>query len=71
MALACLGIALSTSSWGWAIGGIVFLTVGIYARRQFRTERESGPETASNRFIVFALLATVGGIAAIAVLARS
>lgn len=71
MALACLAIALSTSSWGWAIGGVVFLTVGVYARRQFSTERQSGPETASNRFIVFSLLAVVGGIAAIAVLSKA
>lgn len=69
--LACVGLALSRSSWGWAIGGVVLLIVAIYSFRQFSTERERGPEAASNRFIVFALLAVAGGIAAIAFLSQS
>ena len=71
VALACLGIALSTPSWGWAICGFLLLVVAIYALRSFGAETHSGPEVASNRFIVFALVAVAGGIAAIAFLAQS
>jgi polyferredoxin len=70
MALACIGIAISSSSWGWAIGGIVFLFVGNFARRQFNNERESGPETASNKFIIYAFLGLFVGFAIIVFLSH-
>lgn len=65
MALSCFGLAISGSSWAWAIGGVIFLVVGTRALRQFNTERETGRETASNSFIMYALLALVAGFAAI------
>jgi peptidoglycan biosynthesis protein MviN/MurJ (putative lipid II flippase) len=73
MALACLGMAVSALSWGWAIGGIAFVVVGVYALRQFNTEleSESGTETASSKFAIFAMLVVVVGIAGIAFLARN
>jgi hypothetical protein len=54
MALACL--ALSGNGWGWFVGGIVFLGVGIFALRQSNQEEETEREGASNSFIVSALL---------------
>jgi len=68
MALSCFGLAISGSSWAWAIGGVIFLVVGTHALRQFNTERETGRETASNSFIMYALLALVAGIAAIVIM---
>lgn len=70
MALSCLGLAISDSSWGWAIGGAILLAVAVRALRQFNTERETGPETASNGFIVFAFLVLIAGFAAIFILFR-
>lgn len=71
MGLACLGIALSSASWGWAIGGIAFLSVGIFARRRLKEESEVGPETASNKFIVLAFLGFFVGFALIVFLSRA
>ena len=68
MALACFVTAISSSSWGWAIGGVIFIFVGKGALRQFKSEHEGGRETASGSFIVYALLAMCAGIAAIAIL---
>lgn len=68
MTLSCFGLAISSSSWKWFIGGVVFLIVSIRALRQLNTERESGPETASNKFIVYAILALFVGFAAIFIL---
>ncbi|MEZ5627391.1 MAG: hypothetical protein R3E34_07685 [Rhodocyclaceae bacterium] len=65
MAIACFVIAISDSSWGWALGGIVFVLVGIFATRQLKVENEIGRQPASNRFIIFAFLALFLGFAAI------
>lgn len=71
MCLACLGIAVSSASWAWAIGGIAFLSVGMFARRRLKEESEAGPETASNKFIVLAFLGFFAGFAIIVFLSRA
>ena len=71
MALACLGLGISSASLGWFIGGMVFLFVAIYALRQGKKEMVTGRETASNKFIIFAFLALFVGFAAIVFLANT
>jgi hypothetical protein len=71
MAAACLGLAFTSSSWGWGTGGIIFLSAGIYALRQFKEERVIGHATASNKFIIFAFLALFLGFAIIVFLSEA
>lgn len=71
MAVACLFLGISNSSWGWAIGGVTFLCVGVFAFRQLNAEREDGPEAASNKFIILSLFLVAAGIACIAFLATA
>jgi hypothetical protein len=71
MAIACLLIAGTSSSRGWAIGGIIFLSTGVFALRQFKGEREIGPATASNKFIVFSFLALFVGFGIIVFLSKA
>lgn len=73
MALACFVLALTDGSWGWAIGAVIFLAVGIMARRQYGAEGDSedGPEVASNKFIMVAFLALFAGFGAIFFLATA
>lgn len=70
-AIACLGTAVADASLGWFIGGIILLFIAIYAFRQGKKELDTGRETASNSFIIFALLTFLIGFAAIVFLATT
>jgi hypothetical protein len=59
MAIACFVMAAADASWGWLIGGIVFLSVALFASRQFKKEQEVGPETASLSFVGIAILVMI------------
>lgn len=71
MAAACLVLALLSASFGWFIGGIVFLGVAFYAYRQLDEELENGPEVASNKFIIIAMLVTLVSIFGLFLLGRA
>lgn len=52
MAIACFIVAAADKSWGWAVGGAVFVAVALYARRRLNEERDDEePANASLRFV--------------------
>ena len=64
MAISCLVLAGINASLGWLIGGIVLLSVAIYAMRQFKKEEETEREGVSISFfgaaILFMIVAMLG-----------
>lgn len=57
MAIASFTVAASGKSWGWALGGIVFMAVALYARRQLNEEQDDEqPANASFRFVAVGIL---------------
>ena len=64
MAIACFIVAGTNSSLGWFIGGVSFLAVAIYARRQFKKEEETERQGVSIGFfggaILFMIVAMLG-----------
>jgi hypothetical protein len=71
MAFACLGIAISDTSFAWFIGAIVFLSVGLFARRLGSQEDEPEGGGARLRFVAIAMLVMVAAIVGIAWLASA
>jgi len=63
MALACLGLAVTTPSWAWAVGATVFLSVGLFALRLLIAE--DGIELAFSKSGVVKFLAAAAIFAAI------
>ena len=57
-AAACLFTGIAGRSFGWFIGGVVLISVAIYARRQLKEEKEVGRKNASGVFLIsaFAIL---------------
>ena len=66
MGLACLVAAASERSWAWALGALALFGVGRAASRQLTAEAETGPQTASGKFLLVAFALLLGGIGAIA-----
>lgn len=58
-AIACLVIAAADFSPGWLIGGIVLLSVAIYALRQLKKEEETGHKGVSVSFFGMAMLVMI------------
>lgn len=56
MAMSCLVLAGIKSSLAWLVGGIVLLSVAIYAMRQFKKEEETEREGASIGFFGVAIM---------------
>ena len=56
MAISCLFLAVVNFSFGWLIGGVVLLSVAIYAKRQFNNEEETGREGVSISFFGAAII---------------
>ena len=56
MAISCLVLAGAKSSLGWLVGGVVLLSVAIYAMRQFKKEEETESEGVSIGFLGVAIL---------------
>lgn len=55
-AIACLILAGTNSSLGWLIGGVVLLSLAIYAMRQFKKEQETERERVSIGFFGVAIM---------------
>lgn len=62
MAAACVLVALGEGSLGWFVGGMAFLGLGLYARRQRRREQEPGyePGLGVGRFVFVLAILGVG-----------
>ena len=56
MAAACVVIAMTSRSWGWLVGAILFSVVGIMARRRLKAEQETGREPPRLGFVGMAIL---------------
>jgi hypothetical protein len=59
MAIACFILAGTGSSLGWLAGGVVILSVAIYALRQFKKEAETPREGVSIGFFGLAVLVMI------------
>jgi len=59
MAISCLILAVTNSSLGWLVGGIVLLFVAIYAARQFKKEKTTQREGVSLGFFGIAMLVMI------------
>ena len=55
MAISCLVLAGAKSSLGWLVGGVVLLSVAIYAMRQLKKEEETEREGVSIGFFGIAI----------------
>ena len=53
-AVACLLAGVAGRSFGWFTGGVVLISVAIYARRQLKDEKQVGRKNASGVFLVSA-----------------
>ena len=64
MAISCLILAGTNSSLGWLVGGVIVLSIAIYAMRQFKREEETEREGVSIGFfgvaIIFMFVAMFG-----------
>ena len=56
MAISCLVLAGTNSSLGWFVGGVIVLSLAIYAMRQFKREEETEREGVSISFFGAAIL---------------
>jgi hypothetical protein len=56
MAIACFIIGGTGSSLGWLVGGVVLLSVAVYAMRQFKKEAEAPREGVSIGFFGLAIV---------------
>lgn len=55
-AISCLILAGTNASLGWLVGGVVFLSVALYALRQFKKEEDAEREAVSIGFFGLAIM---------------
>lgn len=62
MAAACVVTAVADRSLGWLAGGIAFVSVAMYSRRQLKREREVGRAAPRLGFVGIAMLVMLLGM---------